>query len=323
MPAMRPKQKVFMPLKALRKVSPAAYKYAKKRGLPGKFISPETYFIRTGEVPEGISKKGAKHIGTRFLSGVWQREARANVKSEKNLRKYLPTMRQRIYSGRQSKGGAAEVNRQIIFAMDKFARHLNSAQKRAIEIEVRKKLPQRILSVNVALREKGGSIHEMRKSGKELYNYLKDGGEMFMGLMQDRSGKAYFRKGWVFDTASKSTPIHEVIHVLQKIGVIKIDIPFAQAADRVFSLENKFFKSAPKVRNPTPKEFDRRPQPEKSNRNLWYEAGWSDDVGIRIGEWVYKNLRGEDRWGYLYLRCMGNSHQEALGRVGMAMKRAA
>ncbi|MBI2529760.1 MAG: hypothetical protein HYW05_01280 [Candidatus Diapherotrites archaeon] len=320
---MKPKQKVFMPLKVLGKVSPPAYRYAKKRGLPGKFVSPETYFIRTGEVPEGISKKGAKRIGTRFLSGVWQKEARANVKSEKDLRKYLPTMRQRVYGSRQSMAGAAEINRQIMFAMDKFARHFNPTEKKAIEIEVRKKLPQSILSVNVALREKGGSIHEMRRSGKELYHYLKDGGEMFMGLMQDKTGKAYFRKGWVFDPASKSTPLHEVIHVLQKIGVIKIDIPFAQAADRVLALEHGFFKPNPNVRAPTAEEFNRRPQPEKKVKGLWYEAEWSDDIGIRVGEWIYKNLPANERWDYLYLRCMGNSHQEALGRLRAAMKKEA
>ncbi|MFA4906893.1 MAG: hypothetical protein WC602_01345 [archaeon] len=288
----------------------------------GKYVSPESYFIRTGKIPPGMDSKKAKILGTRFLSRKW-----FDTASNGNPRLPLPTFRQRIHGGTHSKVGRAEIEKQAGFALGVFGRHLSRAEKERAMLNVKKMLTKRILSIGTVIRENTfrTNLTEMRKSGKEFFNYVKakpNAGEIYPALTKETTGKVYFAKGWNSkgNKEERTAPIHEVIHILQKNGIIRTAVPFAQAADRLYGLENGILKPEKLMRAPTREEFDRKPKTEKrfgeKFPNYESEPDWVYQVGDRIGQWAYLSLPKEKRWDYLYLRCIGRSHAEAIKGTG-------
>ena len=167
------------------------------------------------------------------------------------------------------------------------------------------------LSISIAVKEKKGLIEQQKRNEIELYNYMKKTGNIYMGLINDNTGKIYLRKNFSLDRRAVSTPLHEILHVLQKKKVITVDVPFAQAADRLYSLEKGFIKPTKKIRAPKDFEFDRIPRKEADSNEL-SEPQWSYPLGNKISQWVYINLPADLRWNYIYLRCKGKTHAQAL-----------
>jgi hypothetical protein len=259
----------------------------------GKRLSHESIFIRTGKIPAGISPKKAKALGARFLSYKWAQSA---SKKQKGQKMPLPTQNQRLYGGRLPKADLARINAQIDFALNAFNGHISPAKRASVKRQVRKYITGRMISINIALREqtRGKDLEKMREHGKELYHHLKKHGQIYPAIMQDTTGKTYFAKGWANDRYAATSPIHETVHILQKIGAIKVDVPFAQAADRLYALEQGILKPNPRIRNPKQGEFDRKPRLERvEGQAMFEEANWSYDTGTRIAQWLFKNFSGK------------------------------
>jgi len=281
----------------------------------GKKLYPEPIFIRTSKIPAGISPKRAKALGARFLSHKWAETARKKARKAKMP---LPTQKQRLNGGKLPESDLAKINAQIDFALNAFNGHLSPAKRASVKRKVRGYITGRMLSVNIALMEqsRGQDLKKMRQHWKELYHHLKKHGEIYPALMQDTTGRTYFAKGWSNDRHASTSPIHETVHILQKIGTIKADVPFAQAADRLYALEQGILKPDPRVRNPGKGEFDRKPRIESiEGREALAEPNWSYDTGTRIAQWLFGSLEREKRWPYLKMRCSGRSHAEALRTI--------
>jgi len=283
-----------------------------------KPYSHESHFIRTGKITAGLDRRKVKKLGARFLSWTWLKTSRSPKRKLP-----LPTFRQRMKGGKLPKADRKEIDSQINSALKIFVGHLPKNKINEIEQKIRGLITARILSVNIALREKtkGSDLKQMRTQGKELHHYFesegKVQGEINPSLMQETTGKTYFAKGFSSDKNSESSPFHESIHALQRLGLIKLDVPFAQAAERLYGLEKGIFKVDPRMRNPTKEEFDKKPKLEKIGElNVRYEPNWSYPVGDRIGQWVFQNLPKHQRWQYMILRCNGKSHRETLQVLG-------
>ncbi len=276
-------------------------------------VSPEQAFIRTGIKTEGLDQQRVQRLGRRFLSRKLYDAAK-----EKKHTLPLPTFRQRNYGGKLPKRDLIEIETQMNKAIEFFGKHLSPAKRAEIRRAVSEKITGRILSINTLLREKTPTdIVQMRKQGKELLTYIKEEGELYSALMQEHNGKVYFAKGWTSDKIARVAPIHETIHALQRMGVIRTDVPFAQAADRLYGLEQGILKIEQKMRAPTEEEFDKKARPDKAiGGTALYEANWSYAIGDRIGQWLFTNIREpEKRWEYLYHRTMGESHQSTLAKI--------
>ncbi|MEM0360014.1 MAG: hypothetical protein QXK06_01580 [Candidatus Diapherotrites archaeon] len=266
----------------------------------------------SSDIPPDSRSETVKELLAGFLSRAWKEEAKA-----RNGRTKLPvpSLRERLYGGKLSKADLREIERQMDFAIDVFTNGLPKKKKDVVRWRVKNLITGKTLSVSAVLEENSHDLTEMWEEAMELYRYIKRKGEIYPALMQDNTGKIYFTKGWRNDKYSKSSPIHETVHVLQKLGVIKVDVPFAQAADRLYCLERKFLKPNKKIKSPALRDFDRKAVWDKKEKTF-SEAGWTRAVGDQIGQWVFLNLPKKKRWRYLHRRSMGYSHKAALKHVG-------
>jgi len=227
-----------------------------------------------------------------------------------------PFLRKKSFSsgGRLSIKDLQEINEQINFALSVFARDLSPDLTAYLQKRLAKFFSRNALSVNIAIKEKDNSPEKQKKNEIELYKYMKKTGNIYMGLIDDNTGRIYLRKNFSLDQRAVSAPLHEILHVLQKKKVISVDVPFAQAADRLYALEKGFIRPSRKLRMPKENEFDRIPGKEKDSGEL-KEPDWSYELGNRLSQWVFINLPAEIRWNYIYLRCKGKTHHQALSEL--------
>jgi len=218
------------------------------------------------------------------------------------------------FGGRLSSRDFQEIQEQINFALNIFGKEIKPELKSFLEKKLIKSFSKNALSISIAVKEKNGSTEIQKKNEIELYNYMKKTGNIYMGLIDDNTGKIYLRKNFSLDRRAVSAPLHEILHVLQKKKVINIDVPFAQTADRLYSLEKGFIKPTKKIRTPKDFEFDRIPKKEAGSNEL-KEPQWSYPLGNRISQWVYINLPADIRWNYIFLRCKGKTHSQALNEL--------
>lgn len=281
--------------------------------------SKEGHFIRTGEMLPGMNEKRAERMAIKFLSYVWEKrhlEIEKTPRAQRVPRFPLPNANERMYGGKMKKGDIAEIKKQAAFAARVFSRHVGGAKQREISKKIFGFFSKKTLSISDVLLEKGPSPKEMRRSGKELYTRLKGTGQMYHGFIRDGYDlKIAMVKGWrTVHGSAMAVPLHEAIHALHELGCVKFDAPFAEAADRLYSLDKGFLKVDGRVRKPSAREFDINFNAKRINE----EPEWTYPIGRKIGQWVYMNLPGGKRWDYLYLRCMGKRHAEALKEIGMA-----
>lgn len=215
------------------------------------------------------------------------------------------------FGGRLSFKDLQEINEQVNFALKIFEKEMTPELTVYYEKKLKKFFSKNALSINTALKEKNGSEEQQKRNEIELFNYMKKTGNIYMGLIDNNTGKIYLRKNFSMDRKAVSTPLHEILHMLQKKKVIEIDVPFAQAADRLYALEKGFIKPTKKIRMPKIFEFDRIPKKETDSNEL-REPNWSYPLGNRISQWIYINLPADTRWNYIYLRCKGKTHSQAL-----------
>ncbi len=216
------------------------------------------------------------------------------------------------FGGRLSVNDFQQIQEQTNFALRIFGKELNPDLLPVLEKKLLKFFSRNALSVNIAVKEKF-CPEQQKRNEIELYNYMKKTGNIYMGLIDDNTGKIYLRKNFSLDCKSMATPLHEILHILQKKKIIKVDVPFAQTADRLYALEKGFLKLNKKTRMPSAFEFDRIPK--KIDVNELNEPEWSYDLGNRLSQWIYINLPAEKRWDYIYLRCKGKNHKEALNEL--------
>lgn len=258
----------------------------------------------------------------------------------------LPTQRGRLSGGYLPKADLAQLDKQVRFTVNTFARGLPPERKQELLDTIYSRLRSnfgRTLSVSSALREKTpNDITQMREQGIELHGYLqgkgreefgKGGtrGDIYPGIMKEWGrGRSYIPKGGMQDRQApenKVVGIHEAIHGLQQMGVLKADVPFAEVGQMLYALETGMVRN-PKFRDPTPKEFNYTPrlEPEQNlvkpapgvpfrQERVFTEPEANYKIGDRIGAWVYRNLPEGRRWDYVYRRCMGESHENALRAV--------
>ncbi|MCX6802834.1 MAG: hypothetical protein NT067_07045 [Candidatus Diapherotrites archaeon] len=281
----------------------------------GKLVSLESAFVREGQIPEGMDVARAKRLGTKFLSSAWYDGAKA--KGFKT-RLSLPTYAQRVRGGRLPKADLALIHGQVDFAISLFAGNLPAERQAQLASQVRNKVTGRILSVNIAVREKARTDpRQIWEDGKELKTFFKEEGAGYTGLMKETDGRQYFAKGFSSQPTARSGPLHETVHALWKLGVIKIDVPFAQAVDRLYALEKGHIKPNPFMRTPTKEEFDRKPSWDKELKTF-NEPNWATDIGNRIAQWAFQAIpESRRRWDYLYQRCMGATHANAMRAIGL------
>jgi len=290
--------------------------------------SPESRFIRSGRIPKRFDQARAQKIGERFLSRTWVQEHR--VKREEPNTDPLPRSRRaRIEGVRLPKKDIEPILVQARFAVETFLSQLPSDQRTKALAKVFDLVRSENLNVRGALEEYSTTdAKKMRKAGTEFYENLNETGSTYQGMMSDETGKSHLRLGWSKDKLVYATPIHEVIHVLQKLKYVKVDVPFAYSIDRLYALEKRKVLVKGAVADPRGNEFDRMPivlNREKSGRIEYEEeAEWVEPLGTKIGEWVFKNLKGSDRWEYMRLRCDGKTHAGALAMIrGQPRRKAA
>jgi len=268
-------------------------------------LSPQQAFIRTGKrvrelrnngVPinaRRAGEAGTKRLGERFLSNVWHNSAKEVERSGGRLRMPLPTFKQRLNGGRLPANDRAVVEQQLQFALKVFGRGLSSEARQDVIRRVREKVPGRILAVSNALRMEGKhDLESLRANGKDLNEYFRgkgafaqstgEKGTMYYGITNDKSGRVHLAKGFTADRQSTVTPIHETVHVLKSLGVIKVDAPIAYAADRLYGLEKGILKVEKGRKPPTPQEFNWTSESEPDVA--------SERIGNRLGQWAFQSL---------------------------------
>lgn len=253
------------------------------------------------------------------LAKVWEKKAH-----EKPKRRFpLPSRHGMIFGEKHSRQDMAEIFSQMRFAVEIFAKHFSAAKRKAILLALKKKASTRSVSISAILSAssvpshisaKGKVAVKKKQSGeaKELQNFLERRGHIYRGWFSNSTGRFYIIKGWRNLPHSRTTPIHETIHLLQKLGVIKVDVPFAEAVDRFYGLQNGFFGLSQKIMDPSAGEFDKTP----SLKAMAEEPEQYYSIGRKIGQWAHKNLPGKKGWDYLYWRCMGLAHSDALKKIG-------
>ena len=250
----------------------------------------------------------------KFLSDVWK-ESYAKKHGKGSLP--LPTEEQRISGERLPKKDLQSINQQASFAVKVFCQNMEKNERKKVLSRIRRLIKKRNFSISDVVRESKDE-EEVRKDLLMLYHYLKDYGEIYLGYNVLESKKIYFAKGWSQDLRGSTTAIHESVHLLHRLGLLEIDIPFAQAADRLYGLEKGYFSPKRRVALHV-KDFDRKPRVDKKLDGVvcYHEPWWSYDVGIKLGYWAFENLKGRKRWRYLAHRCNGLSHKQALGKTGL------
>lgn len=288
-------------------------------------VSPEQHFVRTGKIHPHINPKKAIALMERFLSQTWYEHAQAEKKEGRETFFPLPTPHQRLVGGRLTPKKINHIKEQVRFAVDVFSRDFSPSEQKRIHQAVLSRISRRHLSIRSALREHSKTdLKEMYKSGVEMREFFAGKvtlagkqirGSMYPAVMQDYTNRMYFAHGFEKHPEEKSGPMHEIIHVLQRIGVIKEDVPFAEAAQRVHARENGFMEAF----KPGPRgdEFDRKPQINRHTKGAekQREPAWSYETGDRLGDWVFRNLDGKKRWDYLFFRTKGFTHREALDKI--------
>ncbi|MFH1587759.1 MAG: hypothetical protein ABIA76_00280, partial [Candidatus Diapherotrites archaeon] len=299
--------------------------------LNGRRMSPASYFIRTGRIPRGVNPKALREavskLGERFLSSTWYRKRELVNSSDKHRGTPLPTQRGRIFGTRLSPKEINQVRGQIDFAVKIFGSRLTPEQRESLKRRIESRFAKTSVSIRSALkpesRDPKKALKHIHNEGKELHGYLSEEGTIYPGIATEK-GKMQMRKGFNKVEYSATTPIHETIHALQEMGIIQIDVPFAEAADRVYGLEKGIFKIDKKVGFPTKNELDRRPGLEKDSERKptqppeYEEPYWVYSTGKKIGQWVYKFVPEGKRWDYIYERTKGKTHEETLTEIGLA-----
>jgi len=293
-------------------------------------ISPEQAFVRAGKRIQGFNERNAKGLGERFLGNAWYSEAQKrqgihwNPESKayenngkgKALKMPLPTFKQRLLGRYLPAQERRLVESQVDFSLKVFGKNLSPEKRAQARKEISRLISGRQVSISNTLRStKGSDIDEMRRNGIETLNFFKgkgfaaksEQGTIYPGIMNDITGRSYMARGFS-KNYNASTPIHETLHVLKKLGVIKVDVPFAYAADRLWLLEQEVVKPSSVRKAPSKQELDR-------TRNGNEEPQWSEKSGNRIGQWVFQNIPQEKRWNYLFERCMGKNHAEAMRAI--------
>lgn len=301
----------------------------KKQGRAVK-ESPEAHFIKYGKKLPNLDQARAKKLGARFLSAQWAKNhGQLSRTGEKNPLLPLPTYKQRLYGGKLPKAERELKDQQLSFMLEKFAKHVPEAEKAELKSQIDKYFPSRILGINSILRgfTRGQNIDSMREEGIALYHQMRRDGRVWAGLMQETPhGKTYLSKGFHTVPRLYSTPLHEGIHLMQKLGVIRYDVPFASAADRLYALElglvtprkSMVASSKSRVFTRLPGVLDNIKRPQ--NTIAYKEPRWSYRNGRKLGDWIYTKLPPESRWDYLYRRMMGDTHDEACLAAGNTLE---
>jgi hypothetical protein len=247
-------------------------------------------------------------------------------KREKENHLPLPTKKQMLEGEQLSETDLKPIKEQLDFVVKVFGKHLNKKKKLKLKKEIKKHISKQNLTINAILKENSNKdLKEIYESGKNLYEYIKESGqhqgEIYPALYSETSKRIHFAKGWSKDKKLMGTPIHELIHLLQRIKIIKIDIPFAQAGDMLYRLEKEFIKPDKRIKNPTKKEFNKKPKllntikSDGTKTQYYNEPIWSYYTGEQLGQWIYLNLKKGKRWNYLYYRCMDLTHEKTLKKI--------
>ena len=292
----------------------------KKTGLrSGRDHSHESAFIRTGKISPATDLAKAKRIGERFLAVSW-----GKTKSHRKRSFPVPAFKHRISGRWHSSEDIQEMEKQIRFAVDVFSRHLPLNERKKVMKKVLKAASKQTLaikniiskkSVPASVRKKGReeTAKWQRKEGVELFHTFRSKGRIYKGWIYENNGKFFIAPGWRQNQISRLAPIHETMHVLQKLGVIKVDVPFSEAIDRFYGLEQGIVEVKPEIKAPTKEDFDFKARVLETGKPTNYnEPEMSYVAGRRIGQWLHQNLSGAQGWTYLYSRCMGKNHAGAL-----------
>jgi hypothetical protein len=279
-----------------------------------KYTKTEKRYIRSKKFAKRLSSKHAERIATRALVRAWEKYCRAYD--------YVvlpnPTKRQKIYGGSFNKETMQIFRAQIKFLVKNFVSNLEK-KKRARAKKLLLALRPRMLTIPAVLKEHDKTdVGKMYEAAIELYEYLKNRGEMYPALLQESTGRIYLAKGWEADQDTFAGPIHEAIHYLALKEIIALDVPFAYTADLVYSLERGIKKFDKKMRMPTPRELDKMPVIFRTKKGKYHfaEPYSSHELGYRIGQYIYKKIPSpRKRWKYLALRCEGIPHREALRKI--------
>ncbi|MFH1234841.1 MAG: hypothetical protein V1493_04495 [Candidatus Diapherotrites archaeon] len=281
-----------------------------------KMVSPEYYFLATGTELPGMDLERARRLSARFLSSAWQKEAK---KRKGKALKFLPSFRERVHGGKPPESNRAELEKQANFAVEVFAGRFPPEQRERIARRLSKIMGGEILSLERALEpsSRNASAQELRKEALEIYGSIKSRGRIDSGLALRGRDKAYLAKDWPGMKGAQTAAIHEAIHLLRGWGLIEIDVPFAQAADRLYGLEQNFFKETGKIKAPTKADFDYVPEFDQA-LGFHEEPLQAVTAGNRLGQWLYQNIpESRRRWDYLYRRCMGATHADAMRAIGI------
>lgn len=286
--------------------------YAKKR--KAWKSNPEAVFLRTGKAGTEVEFNRAQRLAVRFLSREWRLQARKKGGIALSI---LPSFKERVHGGKLPEEDRYAISSQVDFVVNALCRHLDSKKRKRIVGKLKKKVSDEMLSINTIISPGFGNepLKKLRQDSHELFNYIKKNGRIYHGFaFRGTARGVYFSRGWSKIRGAETTPAHEAVHMLYGLGLIKSDVPFAQAADRLYGLEHGIFKPSTRLKEPTFSEFDRQPSIDPET-GLLNEPQWSYPLGNRIGQWVYLNLPREKRWVYLHERCMGLSHFDALKKL--------
>ena len=287
-------------------------------------LPPHAHFILTGEITPGFDAKKAKELAERFLSSEWKNHS-AKKKARKPYFKIpLPPHEERLSGGKLTKNDTKAIKEQVRFAASFFAPHLSLTKRRLLLQRLEEAFSPVSQSIHHNLvstltgneRTKEEEYLKMREMGKEIYMLIREHGNIGGGVINERTGQINLARDFSKSQYFATTPLHEAIHRMQQLGVIEIDVPFAEAIDTFYSLQNNI-AVVEKTRNPTQKEFNWIPKVKERVKGIsnYDEPIEAYEIGKRIGYWAHFSLGKERGIQYLYLRAMAFSHTKALSIV--------
>ncbi|PIN85487.1 MAG: hypothetical protein COV47_01775 [Candidatus Diapherotrites archaeon CG11_big_fil_rev_8_21_14_0_20_37_9] len=281
--------------------------------------SPEAHFILTGEIIDGFDSVKAKKLAENFLAEKWTYHGKKHIKKG-NLELPLPQYNEMLSGTKLTKKDRKLFIAQVDFAAKIFCRHLSAKRKSEIKKILENSLDitsqtifhNLISSITDEKNPSKDELLEARQMGKTIYKYMKKYGHIGGGVIHEKTGKMNLAKGFSESPYYSVTPIHEAIHRLQQLRVIKMDVPFAEAVDAFYALEHGIMILQKKKHKKI--DFDRKPKIKNKSIGYpnYFEPEWSYDLGKTIGEWLHKNYPGQKGWDYLYIRSMGEKHASAL-----------
>ena len=261
--------------------------------------SSESVFIRTGKIMRGFDLKRAEKIGAMHLARKWGEETKARAGKQWFFKLPLPSLKQRRFGARLSETEKAEIRKQVSFCIDKFAGILRPNVRAELQKLILSRTPMRSQTVADNLRsyvkptdKKLAEItRSMRGGGLNLYHtYIKKKGHIGGGVLVERKGTLHMAKGFMANPYYRVSPFHETIHALQQLGIIKIDVPFAEAADTFYALQNGFLQPNPRIKKVSTEDFDRRPRITGNPRIIsgekifdYKEPEWAYSLGQNMG----------------------------------------